>query len=137
MTEKPGSQSGLSFFDEPKDGAGKSAETTQAMPAVRPGQAPPAAASTAPSSYSSRPQFALVRRGYDKDSVDAFLSNNANAQAKAAAEAKAAQAELAQLRAKVAELEHQARRAGRPPPTRDSASTRPPCCDSPRSRPRR
>src|SRR3954470_10279370 len=91
MTDQPGSSSGLSFFEDPQDPRQPQAggDETRTMPAVSTG----------------RPQFAMVRRGYEKESVDAFLELRENEHARAVAEAQAARKESDGLRAKLEEAQ--------------------------------
>jgi hypothetical protein len=74
MTENPQSPSGLSIFDDP-NAPRRGDDATRAMPAVGGQQGPPPQPS-ARSAYQGRPQFPMVRRGYDKDSVDAFIAHH-------------------------------------------------------------
>ena len=130
MTEKPNSPSGLSFFEDPADRPDAEFRRCDPDHACSPERGKPASAPA------GLPQFALVRRGYDKDSVDAFLAQNEAAKSRAISDLSAARAELDQLRERVAELElRTSSKRHRPTPAWASMQLR--CFDWPKNRPPR
>src|SRR3954467_12025822 len=90
MTDQSGSSSGLSFFEDSQDPRqAQAGDVTQATPAVP----------------SGRPQFAMVRRGYEKEAVDAFLELRDAEHARALADAQEAAKQVQSLRTQLEEAQ--------------------------------